>query len=156
VRRRRCTTSATSWVAAPAWRASTPSTTGTITRRRKPRWLRWSPPGASATGPTSSPVSSARPKRWFACSPATTWASWSSTCNREERDMGDVWAEVAGTRTELADLCESLSDAQWETQSLCDDWKVRDVVGHLAESTEKLGFGTLFVGMFKNGFNINK
>src|SRR5689334_2308715 len=70
--------------------------------------------------------------------------------------MTDVWTEVAPARTELADLCESFTDAQWETQSLCDDWKVRDVVGHLAESTEKLSFGTLFVGMVKNGFSINK
>ena len=70
--------------------------------------------------------------------------------------MADVWPEIAASRTELADLCESLTPEQWDAQSLCDDWKVRDVVGHLVESTEKLGFGSLFVGMAKNGFNINK
>src|SRR5262245_3430869 len=123
-------------------------------------------PARSSTARTSSRASSVPPRRSFACSPATTWASWSSTCTqpgperpnewKAGREMTDVWGEVAATRTELADLCDSLTPEQWDTQSLCDDWKVRDVVGHLVESTEKLGFGTLFVGMAKNGFSVNK
>jgi uncharacterized protein (TIGR03083 family) len=70
--------------------------------------------------------------------------------------MADVWGEVAASRTELADLCDSLTPEQWDAQTLCDDWKVRDIVGHLVESTEKMGFGTVFFGMVKHGFNINK
>jgi uncharacterized protein (TIGR03083 family) len=70
--------------------------------------------------------------------------------------MADVWVDITDERKDLADLCDALTPEQWETQSLCDEWKVRDVVGHLVESTEKLGFGTLFVGMVKNGFSVNK
>lgn len=32
----------------------------------------------------------------------------------------------------VGSLCAELSDAQWQTQSLCPDWTVRDVVIHLA------------------------
>lgn len=37
-------------------------------------------------------------------------------------------------RQELADLLAGLTTTQWESQSLCDDWSVLDVAGHLASS----------------------
>lgn len=33
-------------------------------------------------------------------------------------------------RTDLADLLATLTPAQWEAPSLCEDWRVRDVVAH--------------------------
>ncbi len=45
--------------------------------------------------------------------------------------MVDVWAEVAAERNDLADLLETLTPEQWDAPSLCNQWKVRDVVGHL-------------------------
>ncbi|QNE79677.1 maleylpyruvate isomerase family mycothiol-dependent enzyme (plasmid) [Streptomyces finlayi] len=47
--------------------------------------------------------------------------------------MGDdaVWAEVEAARLRLADLLADLSDEEWETPSLCRDWRVRDVAAHL-------------------------
>lgn len=34
-------------------------------------------------------------------------------------------------RTDLADLLETLTPDQWEAPSLCEDWRVRDVVAHV-------------------------
>jgi uncharacterized protein (TIGR03083 family) len=38
---------------------------------------------------------------------------------------------VAAEFRSLADLLAAASDAQWDTQSLCEDWRVREVVAHL-------------------------
>lgn len=43
----------------------------------------------------------------------------------------NVRAMVARERNELADLLGSLTDEQWNTESLCAGWRVRDVVAHL-------------------------
>lgn len=43
-----------------------------------------------------------------------------------------TWTLVETERRSLADLLEGLSPGQWETQSLCAEWRVRDVVAHLA------------------------
>ncbi len=70
--------------------------------------------------------------------------------------MNDVWAEVAASKTELADLLETLTPEQWEAQSLCDQWKVRDVVGHIVLGSGKLGYGKVIRDLAKSGFNMNK
>ncbi len=44
----------------------------------------------------------------------------------------DYWAAVREMRLRVADLLESLSPAQWNAPSLCREWMVRDVAGHLA------------------------
>jgi uncharacterized protein (TIGR03083 family) len=41
-------------------------------------------------------------------------------------------------RRELAELCAGLSPAQWDAPSLCEGWRVRDVVAHVV-SYEGLG-----------------
>jgi len=38
---------------------------------------------------------------------------------------------IAEQRRDLADLLDTLTDAQWETPSLCEGWRVREVVTHL-------------------------
>jgi uncharacterized protein (TIGR03083 family) len=38
---------------------------------------------------------------------------------------------VAAALTSLADLLEEATDAQWDTPSLCDGWRVREVVAHM-------------------------
>jgi uncharacterized protein (TIGR03083 family) len=70
--------------------------------------------------------------------------------------MDDVWAEVFASRDELADLLETLTPEQWEAQSLCDQWKVRDVVGHIVLGAGKLGFGKTIADLAKSGFSMNK
>jgi uncharacterized protein (TIGR03083 family) len=43
-----------------------------------------------------------------------------------------VWDVVDQERRELADLLEGLSDDAWDTPSLCEGWRVREVAAHLA------------------------
>jgi uncharacterized protein (TIGR03083 family) len=42
------------------------------------------------------------------------------------------WTAVVTMRIRIADLLDSLRPDQWETTSLCPDWRVRDVAGHLS------------------------
>ncbi|MEY2474061.1 MAG: hypothetical protein QOK28_3390 [Actinomycetota bacterium] len=48
----------------------------------------------------------------------------------------DVWAQVAAQRRELADRVESLEPSQWDAESWCTGWRVRDVLGHLVHLAE--------------------
>jgi uncharacterized protein (TIGR03083 family) len=43
----------------------------------------------------------------------------------------DHWDTIASERLALADQLDLLTPGQWDTQSLCDAWTVRDVAGHL-------------------------
>lgn len=47
-------------------------------------------------------------------------------------DRDSVWEHIDTERTWLADLLESLPEADWRHPSLCDAWTVRDVAAHLA------------------------
>ena len=55
-------------------------------------------------------------------------------------------------RTELAEFLAGLSRQQWDAPTLCEGWRVRDVVAH-AYSYEDLGFGRLALRMLKTGMN---
>jgi uncharacterized protein (TIGR03083 family) len=71
-------------------------------------------------------------------------------------DMTDTWTMVAETRTDLASYLETLTPEQWDAPTLCDKWKVRDVVGHLTGGAGKLSMGKMMGAMLKSGFNLNK
>lgn len=43
----------------------------------------------------------------------------------------EIHAMIAEQRRDLAGLLDGLTDAQWETPSLCEGWRVREVVAHL-------------------------
>lgn len=45
---------------------------------------------------------------------------------------GDIWAVVHHERAALAADLATLQQVQWDADSLCDGWAVRDVVAHLA------------------------
>jgi uncharacterized protein (TIGR03083 family) len=47
-------------------------------------------------------------------------------------------------RTDLADLLETLTPGQWEAPSLCQGWRVRDVVAHVMSFD-----GVSLIGMFR-------
>jgi uncharacterized protein (TIGR03083 family) len=52
-----------------------------------------------------------------------------------------VWAAVAAERASLTELLRRLSDDQWDHPSLCEGWRVRDVVAHiLLTSQAELGW----------------
>ncbi|MGW3242034.1 maleylpyruvate isomerase family mycothiol-dependent enzyme [Streptomyces sp. NPDC001070] len=46
-------------------------------------------------------------------------------------DDTEVQAAVAAEFRSLADLLDGASDAQWDTPSLCEGWRVREVVAHM-------------------------
>ena len=50
--------------------------------------------------------------------------------------MRDVWRRVADERVALADELGGLAPADWERESRCRGWRVRDVVGHLVYLAE--------------------
>jgi uncharacterized protein (TIGR03083 family) len=69
--------------------------------------------------------------------------------------MVDLWNAVAVERGALADDLAGISDEQWKSASLCPDWSVRRVVGHMTATA--LLTPASFLGNFaKSGFNFNK
>lgn len=69
--------------------------------------------------------------------------------------MADLWDVIAAERGALADDLARISDEQWRTESLCPEWSVRRVVGHLT-ATAKLT-PVSFLGSFaKAGFSFNR
>ena len=46
-------------------------------------------------------------------------------------DLDEVWRSIDSERASLADLLDDLSPAEWETPSLCEAWRVREVAAHL-------------------------
>ena len=46
------------------------------------------------------------------------------------------WQIAATARNDFADLLERLTDDQFAAQSLCEEWSVRDVAGHLVSLVE--------------------
>lgn len=51
--------------------------------------------------------------------------------NRTDTTEELAWTAVAAERAGLADLLQELSAAQWDHPSLCEGWRVRDVVAHI-------------------------
>jgi uncharacterized protein (TIGR03083 family) len=43
----------------------------------------------------------------------------------------DTWDQIAALRTEFMTQADALTPAQWDAPSLCEGWRVRDVVAHL-------------------------
>ena len=58
----------------------------------------------------------------------------------------DTMSLARDERTELAELLAGLSPAQWDAPTLCDQWRVRELVAHVY-SYEDLGWGRLAVRM---------
>jgi uncharacterized protein (TIGR03083 family) len=67
----------------------------------------------------------------------------------------DTWQAVDEERSALADDLDGLDDTQWDAPSLCSDWRVRHVVGHLIGGAD-VRVGPVFVGMVKSGMNFNR
>lgn len=58
-----------------------------------------------------------------------------------------IWEDIATERLGIADVLDGLTDAQWQTPSLCGKWTVRDLAGHLVVpfrvSVPAFGFAVL-------------
>jgi uncharacterized protein (TIGR03083 family) len=48
-------------------------------------------------------------------------------------DQDDPWRMYAEERADIYGLLAALTPEQWESPSLCDGWRVRDVAVHLLE-----------------------
>ena len=59
-----------------------------------------------------------------------------------------MFEAVTVQRGRLVDSVEALSDDQWNTQSLCAGWRVRDVLGHLISILE-IPIGKFLVNVLK-------
>lgn len=66
-----------------------------------------------------------------------------------------MWREIEAERLRTADLLESLDPDQWEAQSLCRGWRVRDVVAHLTLATRARPL-TAVVGVIRHRGNPNR
>ena len=67
----------------------------------------------------------------------------------------DAWIDVQQEREALLGLLETLTPLQWDSPSLCSEWRVRDVVGHMISET-KLTIPKVVAGVFTSGFRINR
>jgi uncharacterized protein (TIGR03083 family) len=70
-----------------------------------------------------------------------------------EADMpdDDLWPTIHAERAALARDLGNLTDAQWQTQSLCDGWSVRELLAHLTGAATTT-FPTFVVRIARAGF----
>ncbi len=54
-------------------------------------------------------------------------------------DREETWHVIEQERLRLADLLDTLADHEWDTPSLCDGWRVRDVAAHVALAPQPPG-----------------
>jgi uncharacterized protein (TIGR03083 family) len=64
------------------------------------------------------------------------------------------WPLIHAERTALSADLGTLTDEQWATRSLCADWTVRDVLGHMI-ATAKMTPPAFFAKMAAAGFRFN-
>lgn len=67
----------------------------------------------------------------------------------------EYWAAVAETRVAIADLLDQLTEAEWEHESLCAGWRVREVAGHVS-LVPTITTGELVRAAPRGGFNPNR
>ena len=67
----------------------------------------------------------------------------------------DVWPDVHQERQALLELLETLTPEQWDAPSLCAEWRVRDVVGHMVSETDMTVTQAVW-GFITSGFRINR
>ena len=63
----------------------------------------------------------------------------------------DLWPTIHAERNALAADLESLTDAQWATSSLCGEWSVREVLGHMT-ATAAMTPPSFFSNLIGSGF----
>jgi uncharacterized protein (TIGR03083 family) len=56
-------------------------------------------------------------------------------------DLDAIRSALGQSYAAIENLCAGMSPAQWRAQSLCPDWTVRAVVGHLAGIEQMLAAG---------------
>ncbi|MCH7790075.1 MAG: maleylpyruvate isomerase family mycothiol-dependent enzyme [Acidobacteria bacterium] len=62
--------------------------------------------------------------------------------------MTDLFTHITDQRNQIADTLENLTQEQWSTTSLCADWTVQEVAGHLTTGWN-VGLGQFALGLAK-------
>lgn len=65
-----------------------------------------------------------------------------------------IWPMIEAEREALAAELAPLTDAQWDTPSLCTGWSVRETLGHMS-ATAALTAPKFVAGMLRSGFRFN-
>jgi uncharacterized protein (TIGR03083 family) len=68
-------------------------------------------------------------------------------------NVEQIWRAVATERASLVELLESLPGTAWDHASLCDGWRVREVVAHLILST-RADLGSILVNLIRARGNL--
>jgi uncharacterized protein (TIGR03083 family) len=61
----------------------------------------------------------------------------------------EKWRVISGQRRALVDLLADLDEDEWERPSLCEQWRVKDVVAHLALTPQSPGVVRILVLGFR-------
>lgn len=69
-------------------------------------------------------------------------------------DVDEVWRAIDTERSSLADLFDGLTAQQWQTPSLCDGWRVREVGAHL--TLAQMGPAQAVVNLVRAGGSFNR
>ena len=70
-------------------------------------------------------------------------------------DADEVWRAIGAQRAALADVLESLTPREWERDSLCAGWTVRDVAAHVI-STPQTSVGQYAAAVVRARGNFNR
>ena len=127
--------SCTSWISTSAWsRGICPPTTSRPTPRGWP---------------------STEPGEVFRCQRRRRWArSHVVQLMGGRMDSSNLWPTIHAERAALARDLEGLTDAQWQTQSLCDGWSVRELLAHMTGAATTT-FPKFVVRITRAGFRPN-
>lgn len=60
----------------------------------------------------------------------------------------DMWDQIQAERRSLVAMLEGLDEAQWEVQSLCSEWTVREVAAHVAMQWRRMTLPTALRGLW--------
>src|ERR1044072_9006033 len=71
-------------------------------------------------------------------------------------DREQAWKVIERARLDLADLLESVPRTDWDTSSLCDGWRVRDVAAHVLLAPRDPGGGGMLIGAIRVRGNFNR
>ena len=66
--------------------------------------------------------------------------------------MTDIRVAVAGERSDLADVLTGLTSADWDKPTLCEGWRVRELVAHIVMPF-RLSMPAFLLGMVRAGGN---
>ncbi|WP_350274315.1 maleylpyruvate isomerase family mycothiol-dependent enzyme [Kribbella sp. HUAS MG21] len=69
--------------------------------------------------------------------------------------MTDIRTAVAGERSELAELLAGLPETDWDRPSLCEGWRVRELVAHIT-MPYRITMPRLLAGLVRAGGSFNR